>query len=126
MIPMVYRTPPSASKTIPAVGIAAKTSFMMAITDQPIITYKNIDALCHFVRFMELNTIPKMVQKRFTPNSIQPLEPPIKTKDIGIYEPNIKRKIEQWSKILKTFFAHTLVREWYRVEKVYKIIKEAP
>ena len=75
---------------------------------------------------MELSTIPSTVQAVFTPKSHQPLEPPIRQSETGIYVPKISKNIEQWSNILKTFFAVLCVIAWYSEENEYKIIKLAP
>ena len=75
---------------------------------------------------MELKVIPRTVQKALMPKSVHPIAPLIMVKQMGVYVPKISKNIEQWSNILKTDFAVTLVSEWYKEENVYKSISDAP
>lgn len=70
-----------------------------------------MDILCHRFKSIELNTIPKMAKIAVMENKTQPHKPLIRHRHMGMYEPRIIRKIEQWSKIWKTRFAFVFVNE---------------
>jgi hypothetical protein len=60
---------------------------------------------------MEFKTIPTTAQAVAKPNNVQPLQPPTITSATGIIVHKINKKIEQWSKTLKTNFAFSCVNE---------------
>ena len=104
-MPSVYKIPPIPKNSSHDTGVFEITVPILVIIDQPITTYKIREIVFHFSRLMELNTIPTTVQNAFTPKSHQPLAPPISKSDTGMYVPSISKNMEQWSNILRTFFA---------------------
>ena len=82
--PIVYKTPPVTKKIIPVGLILENIGLAVNTTSQPIIIYKTSDILCHLLRFIELNTIPRTDKTPIIPNNTHPKALPSKDKHTGM------------------------------------------
>ena len=67
------------------------------------------------LKLIKLNIIPMIVMTQIMDVNANPIFPNLK-KHMGVYVPAMSKNMEQWSRILKTFFALHIRQEWYKVE----------